>query len=109
MSSLPTLTEKKEQYREKNTGGMDYLSYAFNPVLSNNYGQNVLGSTYNSVEFIYGPPGPIKCQIKQPFAATCNINPVGTMPYALQINEIRQSCPATPSPPVPPVPPAPQC
>jgi hypothetical protein len=93
----------------------DYLSIALNPVLSNNYGQNVLGSTYNSVEFIYGPPGPIKCQIKQPFAATCNINPVGTVPYALQILEIRQSCPpkevvVPPQPsPAPPVPPGPQC
>lgn len=58
----------------------------------NNYGQNVLGSTYNSVEFVYRSPGPLKCQIKQPFAATCNINPA-QMPYTTQILQIRKSCP----------------
>ena len=70
----------------------DFISRQLSPVLMNNYGQNVLGSTYNSVEFVFRPPGPLKCQIKQPFAATCNINPA-QMPYTTQILQIRKSCP----------------
>ena len=48
----------------------DFISRMLSPVLMNNYGQNVLGSTYNSAEFVFRKPGPIKCQIIQPFAAT---------------------------------------
>lgn len=68
----------------------DYISRNLSPVLMNNYGQNVLGSTYNSLEFIYRKPGPYKCQVKQPFGAVCNINLADP---SNQIKEIRSSCP----------------
>lgn len=87
----------------------DFISRKLSPVLMNNYGQNVLGSTYNSVEFVFRKPGPFKCQLIQPFAATCNINPA-QFPYTTQILQIRKSCPEerieeavtpTPTPPTP--------
>ena len=94
----------------------DFLSKNLSPVLANGYGQNVLGSTYNSAQFIYAPPGPLKCQFTQPFGATTNVNPVFIgVPYHQQILQIRASCPRqpeapqiqipSPSPPSPPGPP----
>lgn len=76
----------------------DFTDRYLSPVLMNNYGQNVLGSTYNSVEFVYQGVipgyenvGALKCQIKQPFSATCNINPADLDSH--QILQIRKSCP----------------
>ena len=70
--------------------GQDYISRNLSPVLMNNYGQNVLGSSYNSIEFVFRKPGALKCQIKQPFGATCNINIADPRDQILQI---RTSCP----------------
>jgi len=69
----------------------DYISSNLSPVLMNNYGQNVLGSTYNSLEFIYGEPGALKCQVKQPFNAVANMNLADFS--SNQILQIRPSCP----------------
>ena len=87
----------------------DFLSKNLSPVLANGYGQNVLGSTYNSAQFVFAPPGPLKCQFTQPFGATTNINPVFIgVPYDRQIFQIRASCPKqTEAPQVQPQPPAP--
>ena len=68
----------------------DYISRNLSPVLMNNYGQNVLGSTYNSLEFIFRKPEALKCQVKQPFGAVCNINLADPRNQILQI---RTSCP----------------
>lgn len=88
----------------------DFISRMLNPLMMNNYGQNVLGSTYNSAEFVFGKPGPYKCQVIQPFAATCNINPVD-FAYVEQIPQIRASCPEekeeVEEPVTPPSPPSP--
>lgn len=68
----------------------DFISRNLSPVLMNNYGQNVLGSTYNSLEFIFNKPGALKCQIKQPFGAVNNINAFNPKETILPI---RASCP----------------
>lgn len=69
----------------------DFISANLSPVLMGNYGQNVLGSTYNSLEFVMGFPGALKCQIKQPYAATVNDNLAQFS--GNQIHQIRKSCP----------------
>lgn len=70
----------------------DFISANLSPVLMGNYGQNVLGSTYNSIEFVLrNDPGALKCQVKQPFAATVNNNLAQFR--GNQIHQIRQSCP----------------
>jgi hypothetical protein len=69
----------------------DYISKNLSPVLMGNYGQNVLGSTYNSIEFVLrNNPGPLKCQVRQPFAATVNSNLAQFR--GNQIHQIRKSC-----------------
>lgn len=70
----------------------DFISVNLSPVLMGNYGQNVLGSTYNSLQFVLQTnPGALKCQIKQPFAATVNSNLADFR--GNQIHQIRKSCP----------------
>jgi hypothetical protein len=70
----------------------DSISANLSPILMGNYGQNVLGSTYNSIEFVFkNDPGALKCQVKQPFSATVNQNLAQFGEN--QIHQIRQSCP----------------
>ncbi len=69
----------------------DYISKNLSPELMGNYGQNVLGSTYNSIEFVFrNNPGPLKCQVRQPFGATVNNNLAQFR--GEQISQIRKSC-----------------
>jgi hypothetical protein len=74
------------------TKRQDFLSWYLNPIMANNYGQNVLGSTYNNVEFLYSAPKFQRGQFTLPFGATTNINPVTLdIPYLRQRNDkIRQ-------------------
>jgi hypothetical protein len=58
------------------TKRQDFLSWYLNPIMANNYGQNVLGSTYNNVEFLFSAPKFKPGQFILPFGATNNINPV---------------------------------
>lgn len=69
------------------TKQQDFLSWYLNPIMANNYGQNVLGSTYNNVEFLFSAPKFKRGQFILPFGATNNINPVSVdIPYLRQRN-----------------------